>query len=61
MACWGACHLLGLAFEAVAVASEDDAFGVVDESVDHGGDGDGAAEGLSPGWSSPLGAKGESP
>ena len=41
--------LLASIFESVAVAFEVDDLGVVDEAVDHGGDGDGVAEDLGPG------------
>ena len=41
--------VLVFALESVAVAFEDDDVGVVDEPVDHGGDGDGVAEDLCPG------------
>ena len=38
-----------MVLEPVAVAAEDDDLGVVDETVDEGGDGDGVAEALGPG------------
>lgn len=48
-------HLLVFVFEPVGVAFEDDDFGVVDEPVDHGCDGDGVAEDLGPGGEAPVG------
>lgn len=42
-------HLLALALEPVAVAFEHDDLGMVDETVDHSGDGNGVSEDLGPG------------
>jgi hypothetical protein len=49
----------GSVFEAVAVALEDDDFGVVHEAVDHGFDGGGVAEDFGPGGEALVGADDE--
>jgi hypothetical protein len=51
----GAHHLLRLVFGTVAVAFEDDDFGVVGEAVEHRGDGDGISKDLRPGGEALVG------
>ena len=51
----GGGHLLLFVFDPVAVAFEDVDVGVVDETVDHGFDGDAVSEDLGPGGEALVG------
>lgn len=46
---FGLQDLIAFPLEPVAVATEDDDLGVMDQAIDHGGDGHGVAEDLRPG------------
>lgn len=59
MGLFGGHDFLSFASEAVGVSFEDDDFGVVDETVDHGGGGDGVPEYLRPGGEALVGGDDE--